>query len=76
MPVNIIIFGQLTDITGNSILLDNIADTDSLIKELNNLYPALVDIKYMIAVNKQVVNKNTLLKDNCTVALLPPFSGG
>jgi len=76
MAVNIIIFGQLTDITGSSLSLDNITDTDKLVRELNKLYPALADKKYVVAVDKQVVTTNTVLTNNNTVALLPPFSGG
>jgi len=76
MPLNIIIFGQLTDITGRSLSLDNITDTDNLVRQLNKLYPALADKKYVIAVDKQVVTTNTVLTNNNTVALLPPFSGG
>ena len=76
MPVNIIIFGRLTDIAGSSLALENISDTNSLIKKLHTLYPALADSKYAIAVNKKVVNENTTLTENSIVALLPPFSGG
>jgi sulfur-carrier protein len=76
MPVNIIIFGQLTDITGNSLSLDGIADTDHLVHKLNELYPALADKKYLVAVDKKVISGNTILTNNNIVALLPPFSGG
>ena len=76
MPVNITIFGRLTDIAGSSLVLENIADTNSLIKKLHILYPALADSTYAIAVNKKVVNENTTLTENSIVALLPPFSGG
>ncbi|HEV8286122.1 MAG TPA: MoaD/ThiS family protein [Chitinophagaceae bacterium] len=76
MPLNIIIFGQLTDITGSSLSLDNISDTDNLVRELNKRYPALAGKKYVVAVDKQVVTTNTVLTNNDTVALLPPFSGG
>jgi molybdopterin synthase sulfur carrier subunit len=77
MTTRIIVFGQLTDIINSSKLaLDNIRDTDSVVEELNNRYPALVSAKYMIAVDKQTVTENTILKEGSTVALLPPFSGG
>jgi len=56
MTVNIIIFGRLTDIAGSSLALENIADTNSLVKELHILYPALADAKYVIAVDKKVAN--------------------
>jgi molybdopterin synthase sulfur carrier subunit len=38
--------------------------------------PALAGMKYIIAVDKQVIIKNTILNNNSVVALLPPFSGG
>ena len=76
MPVNIIIFGQLTDIAGNSLSLEGIADTDQLVNKLNELYPALADKKFVVAVDKKVISGNTVLTSNNTVALLPPFSGG
>ena len=76
MAVTIILFGQLADITGSVLSLDNVADTDSLVQKLNKLYPALANKKYAVAVDKQVVNKNISLTDSNTVALLPPFSGG
>jgi molybdopterin converting factor small subunit len=71
------IFGQLTDIINNStLILTDIADTNSLVNELNKLYPALADSKYIMAVNKQTVITNTILKEDSIIALLPPFSGG
>jgi molybdopterin converting factor small subunit len=76
MPVNIVVFGQLTDITGSSLSLENVTDTDALLSQLNGLYPALAEKKYVIAVDKRVVSTNTALTDDATVALLPPFSGG
>lgn len=77
MQINVILFGQLTDITGKaSLSLQNVSDTDSLIQQLNETYPALANSKYIIAVDKKVIAQNTLLTDNSTVALMPPFSGG
>ena len=77
MQIRIMIFGQLTDIINSStLILTDIADTNSLVTELNKLYPALAASKYIMAVNKQTVMINTVLKEDSTVALLPPFSGG
>ena len=76
MSVNIILFGRLADIAGNSVFVNEVADTDSLINALHKTYPALAEAKYVIAVNKQVITSNTLLNENTVVALLPPFSGG
>jgi len=76
MQVNVIIFGQLTDITGSQLSIPGVTDTNSLVRELNKKYPGLIDSQYMMAVNKKVVTENTGLTHNCTVALLSPFSGG
>ena len=76
MPVNVIIFGRLTDIVGSSLALENVANTNSLVEKLHSLYPALADSKYVLAVDKKIVNENTTLPENSVVALLPPFSGG
>jgi molybdopterin converting factor small subunit len=74
--MHIILFGRLAEIAGSPVFLDNVTDTDSLIKDLQNTYPALAESKYVIAVNKQVITSNTLLNEKSEVALLPPFSGG
>ena len=69
-------FGKLADLAGGSVSVDNVADTDSLINALHKDYPALTNTKYVVAVDKQVINGNTVLNKNSKVALLPPFSGG
>ncbi len=77
MTINIILFGQLTDITGaGSLTMKDVTDTDSLVVTLQIGYPALISSKFVIAVDKKVISGNTPLTNNCTVALLPPFSGG
>jgi molybdopterin converting factor small subunit len=76
MKIQVIIFGQLAEITGKSLTATNITDTNELVKYLHKNFPALEKVKYKIAVDKKLVNQNTLLTENCEVALLPPFSGG
>lgn len=76
MQVNIIIFGQLCDLLGENLLLNDITDTDSLTETLNKRFPQLADTKYVMAVNKKVVTENISLTNYSIVALLPPFSGG
>jgi sulfur-carrier protein len=77
MPIQIKIFGQLTDIINSHELnLTGIPDTNSLVTELNKRYPSLAGSRYMMAVNKQTITANTVLKEDSIVALLPPFSGG
>ena len=77
MKINILFFGQLTDIAGvGSITMDGITDTEMLTGVLGKIYPELNETKYAVSVNNEVVTDNTILTENCTVALLPPFSGG
>jgi molybdopterin converting factor small subunit len=77
MPVQVIVFGQLTDILGKGpVTMEDAPDTSTLIQQLNQRYPALVNAPYIIAVDKKIVNGNTPLTGNNTVALLPPFAGG
>ena len=76
MSIKIILFGKLADIVGNSVSLDNVEDTDSLVDSLNKRYPELASTKYVIAVDKRMITENTVLNKKSMVALLPPFSGG
>lgn len=76
MQIQVILFGQLADIAGHTVIVNDISDTDSLVNSLHKNYPELANAKYIIAVNRQVINKNTGLTADNVVALLPPFSGG
>ena len=77
MEINLIAFGQIAEITGQSAWkISEVEDTNSLIKKLEEEFPALVKMKYSIAVNKKVIQENTTIYENDTIALLPPFSGG
>ena len=77
MQINLIIFGRLADITGKSTMtLSGISDTNALVKQIHELYPLLAVNKYVIAVDRKIISGNTILNDNSTVALMPPFSGG
>jgi len=77
MEVNVILFGPLKDITGNkNLVIKDIASSDKLVQHLNKVYPQLIDKKYLIAVEKEIINSDTILQNNDTVALLPPYAGG
>ena len=77
MEINILAFGQIADIAGkNSWTIDNAEDTDSLKEKLEQRYPILKEMNYLIAVDKTIIQTNTPLSSEVTVALLPPFSGG
>lgn len=77
MEINLLAFGQIAESTGKSAWkMTGIKDTNELIKKLEEQFPVLVKTNYSIAVNKKVIQENTVLNDKDTIALLPPFSGG
>lgn len=77
MQVHLTLFGQLAEITGRKeMILQDIPDSETLIKTLNDIYPLLANTKYAIALNKKVIHENTILIGDNNIALLPPFSGG
>lgn len=76
MRVEVLFFGKLVDIAGNSLAIDDAQSTDELLEQLRMQFPALAAEKFIVAVDKKTIATNTPLTDNCTVALLPPFSGG
>lgn len=76
MRVEILFFGKLVDVAGASLVMNNVTSTDELLQQLRLQFPALAAEKFIVAVDKKTISTNTSLTDNCTVALLPPFSGG
>lgn len=77
MEINLLSFGQVTDITGkDSWKIPDVKNTNDLNEILAEAWPQLQSIQYSIAVNKKIIQENTQLHDEDTVAILPPFSGG
>ena len=75
--VQVLLFGAVADIVGkNNLVLTEVSTTDDVKEQLEKEHPALKNISYAIAVNKQMITTPTPLKTEATVALLPPFSGG
>lgn len=77
MEINLLAFGQIAEIIGKSSWkMAGIKDTENLIDNLEEQFPGLMKMKYSIAVNKKIMQENTSLNEQDTIALLPPFSGG
>lgn len=76
MSVEVLFFGKLVEIAGSSVTMDEVPTTDALLQQLQQTYPELITEKYIVSVDKKMIQTNTALTDGCTVALLPPFSGG
>ena len=76
MSVDVLFFGKLVEIAGTSLTIDDVQSTDELLEQLRQQFPALAAEKFIVAVDKKTITANTSLSNNCTVALLPAFSGG
>jgi molybdopterin synthase sulfur carrier subunit len=75
--IEVMFFGQLTDLTGTGrIEIEGAADTDQLLRQLIQKFPALSSSTYRIAVNNKMINGNTMIDSESKIALMPPFSGG
>ena len=73
----VFLFGMLAEVTGqDTIDMENVPDTDTIKSWLNSKYPSLKNCKYVVAVNKKIINENYKLNDGDEVSLLPPFAGG
>ena len=77
MKITLKIFGPISEIIGSDqITVKDMESTDQLVRHLKELHPDLSGIKFTLAVDKKIIEENTLLADRSVVALLPPFSGG
>jgi len=77
MKIKVLLFGALSNIADKSILyIENVIDTESLVLNLEKDYPKIINRKYKISVNQNIINENYVFKENDEVALLPPFAGG
>jgi molybdopterin synthase sulfur carrier subunit len=79
MDVQIMYFGMLSEITGqsneSSVLAEGITVGDFK-HQIEDKYPLLKGKKFKVAVNKQISDDSTLIRPNSELALLPPFAGG
>ena len=77
MELKIISFGKAAEAMNSQRLqVSDLLNTDQLKVYLENTYPLLSKMKYKLAVNKNIVQENMELKNNDTIAIMPPFSGG
>lgn len=77
MNLNIKYFGLLVEITQCS--EETVSFSKTTVSELLNFlfekYPDLKNKDFQVALNNEIVLKDTLITEN-EIALLPPFSGG
>jgi molybdopterin converting factor small subunit len=77
MKIKVLFFGQLTDFTKcTSIDLEGVGTTDELKVIIFERFSELASAKFVLALNNEIVLENTVIKDNCILAFMSPFSGG
>ncbi len=80
MKISIKYFGLIVDITkvDEELLEVNFENiTVSVFREMIvQKYPQLAAIVFYFALNETIVNDDSILQHNDTIALLPPFAGG
>ncbi|MDZ4666978.1 MAG: MoaD/ThiS family protein [bacterium] len=77
MKIRVLAFGEVAQIIEkHNWEMPLVSSVGALKSQLNNDYPALQEIDYVISVNKKICGNDTLLSDGFELALLPPFSGG
>ena len=77
MDIEIISFGPIAEFISNQrISVAGIDNTDQLKAYLESSFPLLAGSKYKLAVNKKIIQDNLKIKNDDTVAIMPPFSGG
>ena len=76
MEVKILFFGSFREEAGHSEVMHDVEDTGAVVRKLCDKYPRWKESKFLIAVDEEIVEGNTALPDGCTVAVLPPYSGG
>ena len=50
--------------------------TDDVLSVLKMKFPLLSEMKFVIALDKKIVQENTVVDTNSEIAILPPYSGG
>ena len=75
--MEVLFFGQVTDITNSSsLLVETCEDLDVLKYLLFNQFPNLADAKLLIAVDNKIVHENISLNENSKISFMSPYSGG
>lgn len=80
MTITVKYFGLIADVSKRKEEILNFENSDFTVENLKeNLiqkYSELKETSFAIAVNKTIASENLILKNNDTIALLPPFAGG
>ena len=80
MEIIVKYFGIIADITQKKEEVFFVENDSNSLKKLQSkievIYPKILDVNYSVIINKLFAKRDTELKDNDTIAFLPPFAGG
>jgi sulfur-carrier protein len=81
MQCQVLIFSHLADVAGTKRMMLDVPDgttVDGVLDVICAQYPAIVSHRrtLAVAVDERYCSRSTLLHDGCTLALIPPVSGG
>jgi molybdopterin converting factor small subunit len=77
MEINVLAFGKIADIAAaRAWKMEGVNSTADVRRQLEEIYPGMRGLNYLVAVNKEIVTVDTPLHEGAEVALMPPFSGG
>lgn len=74
--VKVLYFGAAQELAGKSSEELNTVDTVSLRRIILEKYPAMQNISFRMALNRNLLRDESVLIENDVIAILPPFRGG
>lgn len=74
--VKVLYFGAAQELTGKSSEELIAGDTASLRRVIIEKYPSMRNLSFRIALNRNLLREESLLRENDEIAILPPFQGG
>jgi molybdopterin synthase sulfur carrier subunit len=77
MEVKVLFFGVLAEVTGTNFKhFRDVKSIGDLKLRIQDDFPDIVHYSYRIALNNEIIDNESKLKDGDEVAFMPPFAGG
>ncbi len=75
--MKIALFGQLKELAPNGMItVPSVSDSNELRALLEEQFPLLQSLPYLLAIDKKITTEQTQLTESQEIAILPPYSGG
>lgn len=75
--ITLLAFGQAARILGaRSVEWPLAPDAGTLRRQLNDRFPDLAALPYLLAVDQEIAEEGTPLREGVEVAVMPPYAGG